>query len=178
MLFCATSCSTSEPPPIDGKEQTNLKFEQNNATLFEDIQVESGIKDLIEFEFNKNLSDQLRFSINLENGDVLQVNLYQKDNDKLWESTTNFPVYPSEVIESRFKYCSLNYITSESNYASNLTGLRPLTPDIDAFEIVSYNPINKEMSCKFNATKLYNSADAEIEITLSGTFIGIIDFIE
>ncbi len=180
MAILSISCSEDEPMPEQlVTEQTNIKIEGDLNYFDEQSSVENdNSTDILTYDFTPSNPKSLTFIINLENSHTLRVNIHHRNLDKVWETPTNYPVYASQDTSQHWKYCYASYQTSSEapSYYTHLGTVFPKGTDIDAFELVSYDAINKSIKCRFRDLILFKNTDPNQRLTINGTFIGAATF--
>ncbi|MEZ5008533.1 MAG: hypothetical protein R2728_11350 [Chitinophagales bacterium] len=178
LLLSLMIVSCSEDTPIEEikvTEFTNLKVEGDLD--FIDIQTSEqsdASKDLVYYNYQASYTKTLTFNINLENGHIFSIKILHENLDKVWETPTNYPIYPASDTSSHWKYCVAQYqISAESpSYFTHLGSTFPKGTDIDAFEIESYDDQNKIIRCRVRDMVLYKNTNASESLTINGTFVG------
>lgn len=170
-LSILASCSKDDPiAEIQTIERTNLKF--TGDIEFFDVQTTSDF-DLIQTSLNNNNSNDIRFTIQLENGHELSLRLYNKYATNVWETPTNFPIYTTAEMPEHWKFSQASYKMADdaAGYETHLGNSAPTYMDINPVRITDFNEDKMEVKIQFENMTLFKNIDSNKTVTLNGTFV-------
>ncbi len=183
ILFFASCCTDSVEAEADANEvleRIDIQVDGDlNLDVYKSSLEKDNVIDLIRYNYFGQASNGFEIKLALDLGYTLRIRMYHHQLSNI-ANQVNIPydLHVTQELDDKLQYVIMDVQNSDNaeapDYTSMVIGNQGVF--VNAFSIVDYNYMTKEVLCRINHVVLHNQFDYDRTINMVGTFRGAITF--